>query len=131
MTCKEKLAMEHPEQIGKQFLGGANNCPHTYGYLDKPEYCHSSIGCCERCWGREIPETFHEKLVRTIQDVGQEIIDNAEDYAGTTPYIRDMTITVTFDSERDCGGMLNPCISVEKNYVSKRVLEHLREECKL
>ena len=138
MTCREKLAMEHPENIGEQYLGGANGCPNTYGYLPKPhDCCGADDAACRYCWDREIPgtsespETFHEKLVRTIQDVGQEIIDNAEDYVGTSPYIRDMTITVIFDSENDCGGMLNPCISVEKNYVSKRVLEHFKEEGKL
>lgn len=42
---------------------------------------------------------FHEKLVRAIQEAGQDIVDNAEDYAGTTPYLSRMTITIDFNPE--------------------------------
>ena len=140
MTCREKLAIEHPECVNPSYSGGCYNCPLDYGYLDdRPEYCsgfghhHNANHECDRCWDREIPkkesETFHDKLVRTIQDVGQEIIDNAEDYAGTTPMLRDLTITITFDSEYSMA--LCPNINIEKNYSSKRAIDRLNKEGKL
>ena len=136
MTCREKLAIEHPGRIDRQFMGGAVGCPHNYGYLDKPDYCcMDNPENCKRCWDREIPEeepkTFHERLVRTIQDVGQEIINNAEDYAGTSPYISRMTITIDFDPENGMGGMLTPEISVDKTYLCGTIVERLKGECNL
>ena len=76
-------------------------------------------------------DQFHDKLVRTIQDVGQEIIDNAEDYAGTTPYLSRMTITIDFDPENGAGGMLTPEINVDKTYLCGTIIERRRGECKL
>lgn len=153
MTCREKLAIEHPECVNPSYSGGCYNCPLDYGYLDdRPEYCsgfghhHNANHECDRCWDREIPkkesetfhdepekksETFHEKLVRTIKDVGQEIINNAEDYAGTSPYISRMTITINFDPENGMGGMLTPEINVDKTYLCGATVKRIREECKL
>lgn len=39
MTCREKLALEHPDCINADCLGGCVECPSHYGYLDDPEYC--------------------------------------------------------------------------------------------
>lgn len=60
MTCREKLAMEHPEDIGESYIGGCNGCPCDYGYLDKfnndcPMWCSDEK--CKNCWDREIPDT--------------------------------------------------------------------------
>ena len=58
MTCREKLAAEHPEHIDESFLGGCRQCPHTYGYLPQPDSCRppfSEEGCA-KCWDRDIPE---------------------------------------------------------------------------
>lgn len=78
---------------------------------------------------REKPETFHDKLIQTIKDVGQEIIDNAEDYAGTTPLLRDLTIMITFDSEYNM--ILNPNINIQKNYLSKRVIDRMNADVRI
>ena len=78
---------------------------------------------------REKPETFHDKLVQTIKDIGQEIIDNAEDYAGTTPLLRDLTIMITFDSEHNM--ILNPNINIQKNYLSKRVIDRMNADARI
>lgn len=78
---------------------------------------------------REKPETFYDKLVQTIKDVGQEIIDNAEDYAGTTPLLRDLTIMITFDSEYNM--ILNPNINIQKNYLSKRVIDRMNADARI
>lgn len=32
MTCREKLAMEHPEELDSERLGGCKGCPQTYKY---------------------------------------------------------------------------------------------------
>lgn len=77
------------------------------------------------------PDTFHEKLVRAIQDVGQDLINNAEDYAGTSPYLSRMTITIDFDPENGMGGMLTPEIDVDKTYLCGTIVERLRGECDL
>lgn len=76
-------------------------------------------------------DQFHEKLVRTIRDVGQEIINNAEDYAGQSPYLSQMTITIDFDPENGMGGMLTPEINVDKTYLCGIIVERLRGECDL
>ena len=57
MTCREKLALEHPERIDSECVGGCMCCPHTYEYLDAPEYCDNGISrsACVSCWDREIP----------------------------------------------------------------------------
>lgn len=73
-------------------------------------------------------DSFHDKLVQTIRDVGQEIINNAEDYAGTSPYISRMTITIDFDPENGMRGMLTPEISIDKTYLCGTILERLRGE---
>ena len=56
MTCREKLKLEHPENIGPDFDGGCSNCPHTYGYLPLNTRICESMSCYD-CWDREIPGT--------------------------------------------------------------------------
>ena len=56
MTCIEKLKLEHPDKVDKDYQHG---CPSAYGYLPDPgsafDYCTQNA--CEKCWNREIPET--------------------------------------------------------------------------
>ena len=66
MTCREKLAKEHPAIIAEM------NCPHDFKYAKPPAYC--PYGCkasgnltqvvkdklCTECWDREIPEEKQE-----------------------------------------------------------------------
>lgn len=54
MTCREKLAKEHPEKINPNVEGGCWGCPSYYGYMSNP-VCYE-ISCGE-CWDREIPGT--------------------------------------------------------------------------
>ena len=61
MTCREKLAIEHPEDICEDYNGSCAKCPHDYGYLDKPISCGFPTPIlkqirCDDCWDREIPE---------------------------------------------------------------------------
>ncbi len=145
MTCREKLALEHPELLDEIYFGGAYSCPHNYQYLAKPDYCPGADdNACRRCWDREIPETepkkeagkevetFHEKLVQSIKDVGQEIINNAEDYAGRSLYLSRLTITIDFNPEyAGVGGMLNSEIDVDKTYLCGTIIERMRGKCNL
>ena len=67
MTCREKLAMEHPEEIDHECLGGCVSCPHKYGYAKKPEWCDDNNITdekCRRCWDREV-ETEVDNEVKT------------------------------------------------------------------
>ena len=65
MTCREKLKIEHPSEVGSRFVGGCCGCPHHFGYLDKPKYCEpdtpKAINKCTKCWNREIPGTEETK----------------------------------------------------------------------
>lgn len=65
---------------------------------------------------------FNEKLTKTIQDVGQELIDNAEEIVGTKPLLSRMTITIDFDPEFN---MLSPTIEINKEYLCKRSIDRL------
>ena len=56
MTCREKLAIEHPEEVHSGFLGDCNDCPHTYGYAKEPEGCKNGSLNCWECWNREVEE---------------------------------------------------------------------------
>lgn len=57
MTCREKLAKEHPELRDSRI--SEVGCPHKYGYLPIPDGC-GECGwegiTCAACWDREIPE---------------------------------------------------------------------------
>lgn len=63
MTCREKLSKEHPDLVDDIYAGGCSNCPSTYGYLVRPDYCGLCDNDCYLCWGREIPEeSVEEKM---------------------------------------------------------------------
>ena len=68
MTCREKLAMEHPDCIDRTAGGGCVNCPSAYGYLDNPKWCGYSEELCRDCWDREIPEEKEEKTANTVNN---------------------------------------------------------------
>lgn len=56
MTCRERLAIEHPDYVNEYlYSGGCIGCPSTYGYMDDPDNCDYTI--CYECWDREIPST--------------------------------------------------------------------------
>lgn len=54
MTCREKLAIEHPEAIDWRSAGGSAYCPHHFGYASKPEWCKVDREKCKTCWDREV-----------------------------------------------------------------------------
>lgn len=61
MTFKEKLEIEHPEEISEEYDSGCFGCPHDYGYESISE---SVVNCdvygekgCVYCWNREMEPT--------------------------------------------------------------------------
>ena len=64
MTCREKMAMEHPGGLDNECFGGCDGCPHTYGYAQKPEWCKPTEEICVKCWDREV-ETEVDTEVKT------------------------------------------------------------------
>lgn len=59
MKCREKLMMEHPDNLSPLWGGGCYGCPVDYDYLTRPSYCpgEPNTVLCTKCWDREIPET--------------------------------------------------------------------------
>jgi hypothetical protein len=91
MTCREKLAMEHPDKINPSSWGGCEFCPSTYGYLeDYREICgnkYSGEKACRICWDREIPE---EKVTKgSLQRLGESAKKIAESAVKATQAFRD------------------------------------------
>ena len=80
MTCREKLAMERPEELDNERLGGCDGCPHTYGYAKEPEWCDDNNFTdekCRRCWDREVdPEVENEVKTEVETDVDSGIKDS-------------------------------------------------------
>lgn len=60
ITCREKLAIDHPEYVGVEFIGGCCGCPHLDGYASIPESCRKKLNCsedrCRECWDRPVEE---------------------------------------------------------------------------
>ena len=60
MTCREKLAIEHPGGLDNERFGGCSGCPSAYGYAKDPEWCKISNETCTKCWDREVEEVETE-----------------------------------------------------------------------
>lgn len=58
MTCREKLAIEHPEFVDKKYIGGCKDCPHDYGYAKQPDWFCNGEATCTRCWNRPVEGPF-------------------------------------------------------------------------
>ena len=99
MTCREKLAIEHPDKVRRELLGGCIGCTYDYDYMPRPEDCcqiHASENpdkICKACWDREIPEekkTIGEALsavAEAAKNIGWNL--NAVNEAIDTPHILD------------------------------------------
>jgi hypothetical protein len=78
MTCREKLKIEHPENVGKHFIGGCWGCPHQYGYLPRREVCTFS---CRECWDQEIPNSKETEIQAKLSETRRKQIESkAKDY---------------------------------------------------
>lgn len=77
MTCREKLAIEHPEDVIEICGGGCVGCPGGYGYADKPKWCEVNKETCTKCWDREVEETAEN--VNGVEVVGGFVNERAMD----------------------------------------------------
>ena len=81
MTCREKLAIEHPKYVGSQHIGGCWQCPNDYGYLnplDSDCPCNYNEEKCSLCWDREIPDnTVVDELIEQAHLYNHEIGEDA------------------------------------------------------
>lgn len=76
MTCREKLAIEHPQYVSDEYEGGCWGCPNYYGYLKRPDYCSNNSSHCYSCWNREIPGTEKiEKEKKTMVKTKNELME--------------------------------------------------------
>lgn len=67
MTCREKLAIEYPDEINPCMDGGAVGCPNDHGYLPSHlDMCRK--GQCTECWDREIPDTTNSHYVQNEKE---------------------------------------------------------------
>ena len=98
MTCREKLAMEHPERIDVGYNGDCIGCPSQLGYASKPEWCKPIDEYCTKCWDREVEgvetdvETKVDNEVKTEveTDVDSGIKSNGEMTVFASGAVRDM-----------------------------------------
>lgn len=78
MKFREKLAMEHPDCVGEQFIEGYRGCLNHYGYERDEESVKACLkNTCKQCWDREIPEL--KRQVKSNQDFIQDDIADKED----------------------------------------------------
>jgi hypothetical protein len=65
MMLREKLMREHPEDVGPQYVGGANGCPYEFGYAEAgcPPTYNPTDSACTECWNREyIPRVIADPV---------------------------------------------------------------------
>lgn len=99
MTCREKLAFDHPEWRKSYYEWYLENCcPDEY--LAEPEYCHAGIESkCKRCWEREVPGTIDlmEEKSMTTKKTKAELM---EEIAVLEKQVNELEKYKTY---RDCG----------------------------
>ena len=89
MTCREKLAMEHPEKVGFGYIGGCYGCPTPYGYAKKPEWCEETEESCTKCWDRDVEEVDNEVKTEVETDVDSGIKSSDEMTVFASGAVRD------------------------------------------
>lgn len=93
MTAREKLAMEHPEEVDMIYDGGCLGCPNDRDYLPRPDWCGTRESPCTECWDREIPEdkpACEESLEVCGIDSSPHILDSGDRTEFETGAVRDM-----------------------------------------
>lgn len=65
MTCREKLKLEYPDRVDKNYVGGCDGCPRDYGYMASPDYCNGyDDEVCTKCWDREVSTADFTPIVK-------------------------------------------------------------------
>ena len=61
-----------------------------------------------------------EEIIQNIKDVGQSLIDNADNIANNYKYFRDLTITCYVNERNDA-----PYISIDNSFIPEKFIERL------
>jgi hypothetical protein len=101
MTCREKLAIEHPEKIDKFAAGGCCGCPSEYGYLHRDVRINCSCLTrddngmfllplemidrrCRECWDREavgpVMDFIHKEKIHKEDIIDLEALEKTVTY---------------------------------------------------
>lgn len=81
MTCREKLAIEHPEMVVFDSPGGCRGCPMDYDYMEHSEgLCiiyntHWNSEICTKCWDQEVEEEVEQLRLEEIKEEKTEHLD--------------------------------------------------------
>lgn len=66
---------------------------------------------------------FKEELIQNIKDIGQSLIDNAENIVGDYKYLKDLRITC-YPAERDEA----PYYNVEHDVIAEHFIERVMND---
>lgn len=90
MTCREKLAIEHPEHVTDEYVGGCACCPHTFKYMPRESglchkrNCNATNAICRECWDQELPEekidlnAIIDSAINRIKNSGDQVTPDTE-----------------------------------------------------
>lgn len=88
MKCREKLKIDHPTFINKNFYGGCYGCPHQYGYVKDPIDCQyfnesdekKRRNICTKCWDREVDVTVKLQYIAEAYNALLKLRDYTDFY---------------------------------------------------
>ena len=130
MTCREKLKIEHPDEVGEGFDGGCLGCPYDHNYLGKPDWCHDDeYDACTRCWDREIPEVPNKP---TIKDSGERrqfdtgAVRDIQEGKGRCDLMPLDVIAMIYDNNTDRIGARGVLYSIQR-FMDTCVIDHLMD----
>lgn len=111
MTYREKLAIEHPDEVSEDYVGGCAGCPYDHGYLEQPSDCPKIS--CKECWDREIPEepkkfkdpveyiAAHSSKASRFEQLAEEAVELAHAAQKIARYLRgEQPVAEDFDLEK-------------------------------
>lgn len=105
MTCREKLAMEHPDKIDPEKSGGCVGCPSEYGYSSAAaEDC--DIPCTE-CWDREMPEEKDKSVFELKKEIQLDDINDIFEFLGELVINHGIPVSI-FVSDQGTSININP-----------------------
>lgn len=80
MTCRERKMLDLPVHYKKGYVGMLPECPHTYGYADKPDWCEPSKERCAMCWNRPATGKTRKGSTKTERKETKEVDDKEKNF---------------------------------------------------
>lgn len=112
MTFREKLQKEHPDMVGRSYVGGCVGCPVSYGYEEqRPCDCNRQKINCNDCWDREIPDSSDNTISQAQANWGEihKIIEDAVEKC-------DRSVSIYFNPEVGMSVSVYPWPDAEELY---------------